>query len=98
MQVSVDTLCRTTTTLALAPAQLVRAVSSLVTWLGITPFQHLQQHTLAICSRVAVFHPDIVRRVAEDCVPALTKKLAIPLLRPQLEPVFLHLVYANQDR
>ena len=52
----------------------------------------------SICSRIAVFHPDIVRRVAEDCVPAVTKKLAIPLLRPQLEPVLLHLVYANQDR
>ena len=93
--VSVDTLCRTTT--SLSPNEIVKAVSSLMTWMGILPYKHLHQHTLAICSRIAVYHPDIVKRIAEDNVPMMIKKLQIPIFRAQLEPVFLYLVYGNQS-
>ena len=93
--VSVETLCRTTT--SLSPSQIVKAVSSLVTWLGMYPYKHLHQHTLAICSRIAQYHPDIVKKVAEENVSSMIKKLSFPIFRPHLEPVFLYLVYGNQN-
>ena len=93
-RVSVDTLCRTTT--SLSPPEIVRAVSCLVSWLSTFPFNILHQHTLAICSRIAVYHPDIVRKIAEANVKLMARKLHIPLFQRQLEPVFLYLALGNQ--
>jgi len=93
--VSVDMLCRTSTTLS--PNEIVKAVSSLVTWLGIWPYKNLHQHILAICSRISVYHPDIVKRIAEENVQGMVKKLTLPIYRTQLEPVFLYLAYSNQN-
>ena len=94
-RVSVDTLCRTTTNLS--PQQIVRAVSSLVSWLGMFSYSILHQHTLAVCSRIAVYHPDIVKKIAEANVKLMAKKLHIPLFQRQLEPVFLYLALGNQS-
>ena len=71
-----DTLCRTTTNLS--PQEIVRAVSSLVSWLGMFSYNILHQHTLAVCSRIAVYHPDIVKKIAEANVKLMAKKLHIP--------------------
>ena len=94
-QVSVETLSGGTNNLS--QEQTVKTISSLVDWLGLFPYVKLAQHTLAICARVATVQPDLVRRVAREKVVGIIKKLSIPLLRSQLEPVFVYLVMSNQS-
>ena len=93
-KISVETLSGTATNLS--REQTVRTISSMIDWLGLFPFKQLDQHTLAICTRVAATQPDIVKRIAEEKILAITKKLFIPLFRGQLEPVFVYLVLSNQ--
>ena len=64
---------------------------------GIWPYKNLHHHILAICSRISVYHPDIVRRIAEENVINMLKKMTIPLYRSQLETLVLYLVYGNQE-
>ena len=94
-QVSVETLSGGTTNLS--QEQTVRTLCSLLDWLGLFPFVRLAQHTLAICARVAAVQPELVRRVAREKVSVIIKRLSIPLLRGQLEPVFTYLVMSNQS-
>ena len=94
-KISVDTLSATATNLS--KEQTLRTISSMIDWLGLFPFKQLDQHTLTICSRVANVQPEIVKRLADEKIVAVTKKLSIPLLRGQLEPVFVFLVLSNQS-
>ena len=94
-KISVETLSGTATNLS--REQTLRTLSSMIDWLGLFPFKQLDQHTLAICARVAATQPEIVRRLAREKIAVIIKKLAIPLLRAQLEAVFVYLVLSNQS-
>ena len=94
-KISVDTLSGTATNLS--GEQTVKTISSMIDWLGLFPFKQLDQHILAICARVAATQPEIVKRLAREKIATIVKKLFIPLLRGQLEPVFVYLVLSNQS-